>query len=232
MSNTNVIDKANKLNGVELLAMLIYTAVVVFATIMFLGMMANVFPDEGFLRIFAQAGAVAAGGTAILMPWAKRYWVAKGGMEVVTYMLWALEVVILVLNTMLAFDVANGSLATSWVGWWIHVSPASPLMSLITWGVLWVMHPHHRLRQAQMQFEQDFMSTYQHDMLRSLESEEVQATIHDLAHDAVRDRIRKDLKLPLDYRNRYPTGRRNRNGNPEPDEVFVYNSDTDGPKNG
>lgn len=127
----------------------IYWAAIVFAEVMFIQIMQDVFP-EGIVRGFAIVGAVMNGATACLMPFAKDKYFAPGKMHTAGLLLWGLDVVIMFLNVLLAFEVQQGIKTGGMFSWWYDFSPASPLMAVVTWGVLMVMSPEHELHQKEM----------------------------------------------------------------------------------
>lgn len=129
--------------------LLTYWASIIFAEIMFIQIMGQVFPD-GIVRYFAVAGAVMNGVTACIMPFAKDHYFAPGKMHTIGLALWGLDVAVLFLNVLLAFEVHMGITAGGMFTWWYPFSPASPLMAVVTWGVLMVLSPEHEQHQKTM----------------------------------------------------------------------------------
>lgn len=143
------IRKTDKDALVKWAILLIYMAAIIFAEIMFIQIMKDVFPD-GITRWFAVIGAVMNGATACLMPFAKDRYFAPGKMHTIGLVLWAADVVVMILNVLLAFEVQQGIRTGGMFSWWYDFSPASPLMAVVTWGILMVLSPEHELHQKEI----------------------------------------------------------------------------------
>jgi len=127
----------------------VYMAAIVFAEVMFIQIMQTVFPN-GIIRWFAVIGAVMNGATACLMPFAKDKYFAPGKMHTIGLFLWSFDVLVMILNVLLAFEVQQGIKTGGMFSWWYDFSPASPLMAVVTWGVLMVLSPEHEIHQKEM----------------------------------------------------------------------------------
>src|SRR3990172_11874518 len=106
----------------------VYMAAIVFAEVMFIQIMQTVFPN-GIIRWFAVIGAVMNGATACLMPFAKDKYFAPGKMHTIGLFLWSFDVLVMILNVLLAFEVQQGIKTGGMFSWWYDFSPASPLMA-------------------------------------------------------------------------------------------------------
>lgn len=126
-----------------------YISAIVFAEVMFIQIMKDVFPD-GFVRYFAIFGAIMNGATACIMPFAKDHYFAPGKMHNIGLALWGIDVLVMILNVLLAFEVQQGVTVGGMFSWWYHLSPASPLMAVVTWGILMVLSPDHDIHQKEM----------------------------------------------------------------------------------
>lgn len=200
----------------------IYALTVVFAEIMFLSILREVFP-EGLTGQFAQLGAVMAGATAIALPLAKDRWIVPGAMLNAAYFFWFVDVVILTLNTLLAFEIATG-LGNMFM-WWINYSPASPIWAIVTWGVLMAIHPEHKRRMKAIKFQEEADDLFYDGMLQALNSNEVYQNILTGANEAARRYASRMVGTRLDVSKTLPG-----NGKPS-EEIRNYNAETDGPKN-
>lgn len=177
--------------------LLIYWGAILFAEIMFIQIMASVFPT-GLLRTFAIAGAVANGLTACIMPFAKDHYFSPGAMHNVGLGLWFLDVVVLFLNVLLAFETQQGITTGGMFSWWYDFSPASPLMAIITWGVLMVLSPEHEAHQKEMLRRNRLIDAYADHEFNLIEDGEVddiltagaRANVKDLAEKIAKRKIR------------------------------------------
>lgn len=177
---------------------LIYILAVGFAEVMFIGMMQNIFVEfHPFLMFFAAAGAVAAGLTVAVMPWVKKNWMATSEMNSVSWIFWTLELLVLTLNTILAFDVAN-QVADSWVGWWRHISPASPILAVLTWGILMQMHPAFKKSQGRLKFFGKVDTLLETKLMKRLNSSEVDERLQANADALVDQFMERKFGMMLD----------------------------------
>src|SRR5258708_35509399 len=104
------------------LAGIIYVVGVVYADVMFLSIVQAMFPT-GFLRTFAVVGAFLAGFTAILLPVAMHWWFAPGAQKIVGYLFYALDLGMMVLNVILAFQINQAGGVDSHLSHWTSFCP-------------------------------------------------------------------------------------------------------------
>lgn len=164
-------------------AALVYAGSVIYGDVMFLTIMQDAFPD-GILGTLAMAGAVMTAASALILPLALHYWFAPGLQYVVGIIFWLIDIAVLALNSMLAYAVATGSdvLAT-----WMPFSPATPLLAVIGWGVLFLLDPSHKLRHAQAELESDLIDIHTEQLRQAAKDAGVSATIQNGARQRAAD---------------------------------------------
>lgn len=184
-----------------------YIFAVMFAEVMFIQIMKDVFPD-GFVRYFAIAGAIMNGVTACIMPFAKDKYFAPGTMHTAGLVLWGVDVLVMFLNVLLAFEVQQGVTVGGMFSWWYHLSPASPLMAVVTWGLLMVLSPEHEIHQKEMLRKNYIAKSYAEAEFEYIEDGGVndiitagaRANVRDYAEGVSKRKIRvikpKELSLP------------------------------------
>lgn len=191
---------------------LIYVLAVGFAEVMFIGMMRSIFENfPPFLMVFAGAGAIAAGLTVAIMPWAKEKWMATDEMNTVSAIFWGLELIVLALNTMLSFDMAKG-VTDSWVSWWKHISPASPVLAILTWGILMQMHPKFKKNQGRLKFLAKIDTMLEGKLMKHMASSEMDEYLVDQAKQLADQVLERKFGLMLDATRKRGNGTK-RDGN-------------------
>jgi len=140
------------------LAALTYCGAVIYGDIMFIQVMHSAFPS-GVMGTLALAGAVMTAMSAITLPIALHYWFAPGLQFMWGVIFWAVDIVALSLNAMLAYQVATGGADTS-LAMWQTVSPATPMLAVIGWGIAFLLDPSHKLRHAQAELEADLIDIH------------------------------------------------------------------------
>ena len=153
-------------------AALIYAGAVVYADVMYLQIMGDVFP-EGILGALAMAGAVMMAASALALPVALHFWFSPGLQFIGGIIFWVADIAVLALNSILAFQVASGAVADSFLGVWALLSPASPILAVIGWGILFLLDPSHKLRHAQSGLEADMLDIHAKQLKLAAEDEQV-----------------------------------------------------------
>lgn len=138
----------------------VYIGVVAFADILFLVLMGSIFPP-GPLSALATFGAVAGGLSALVLPIALHHWFAPVKQFAFGVVFLAVEWAVLGLNVLLSYQVWEISQASpglaridaltrlpDWLAGWAVFSPASPLVALIGWGVVYMLDPDIQLSWA------------------------------------------------------------------------------------
>lgn len=136
----------------KFLSACIIVAVVAFCEIMYLGMVSVAFPD-GLFRSLASLGAIAGGLSVLTLLLGKMYWFPEGGQEIASWAFTAVEIVVLVANVLLAFQLKTGHVDT-YLAYWQAFSPASPVIALVGWVAMWMLDGSTKSRHAQLAQEQ------------------------------------------------------------------------------
>jgi hypothetical protein len=91
------------------LAALTYAGAVMYGDIQFLQVMNKAFPNDGIMRALAMAGAVMTAVSALTLPIALHWWFAPGLQFLWGIGFWVLDILALVLNAILAYQIAMGN---------------------------------------------------------------------------------------------------------------------------
>jgi len=166
------------------LAGIIYTVGVVYADVMFLGIVQAMFPS-GFLRTFAVVGAFLAGATALLLPMAVHYWFAPGAQKIVGYLFYAVDLAVMILNVVLAFQISRGAVDAN-LELWRGICPAVPVMCIIGWGLLYMLDNSHKIRDTQIALHHAQVLRVAQGMEAGMNSQEVQDYLNDIGIQATK----------------------------------------------
>lgn len=135
---------------IQFFVWVIIIAVVAFCEIMYVKIMLIGFPD-GLIRAVAIAGAIATGMSVLALYAGKNHWFSKGPQTWAAWLFTGVEICILILNVILAFNFHEPSL-----DFWKQAYPAAPIVALIGWGIVLYLDRQNimRRRQREMQEEQ------------------------------------------------------------------------------
>lgn len=141
------------------LAALTYAFAVVYGDVMFLSVVGTAFPRGTILEPLAYAGAIVTAVSALVLPIALHWWFAPGLQFIGGVMFWFVDIAALVLNSMLAYQIASGAVDGTMHVWQI-MAPATPMLAVLGWGILFLLDPSHRLRHAIAELEADQVDIY------------------------------------------------------------------------
>lgn len=141
----------------QLFAILVIVGVVGYCEVMFLQVIGSSFPD-GFFKTIAMIGGVSTGLSVLTLLLAKAYWFRPGGQMVASWAFTGVEVLILLLNVLLSFDLAThhnvlppGDALASWY----TLCPSSPLFALVGWTILLMLDRSQKERHDHMEMEDE-----------------------------------------------------------------------------
>lgn len=134
-------------------SILLLVAGVIYCEVMFLSMVEKAFP-VGLLRVFATIGAVVGGASVLLLLLSKSYWFTEGVQLIFAYIFTGLEVILLVLNVILAFELNSGHV-DSWLQVWQTFSPATPVIAIVGWTIIWALDAGSKRRHTETNMEND-----------------------------------------------------------------------------
>jgi hypothetical protein len=120
--------------------MIAYLVGIVYAEVHGLTMlMKGVAPEY---QIWAMAGMVVAGMSAILFPLALKSWAIESRHRIVCFLFYAADFVFLAFNAFVDFDVNTGGTLTGWQAMYAsYILPASPVILTAMWGILFQLDP-------------------------------------------------------------------------------------------
>lgn len=175
MNNRN----ANALRQLsEIGAWLIYAFAVIYGDVMFLSVVSTAFPKGTLLEALAYGGAIVTAASALILPLALHYWFAPGLQFLFGVLYWFVDAAVLMLNSILAYQVATGHVDSTMQVWQI-MAPASPLIAVIGWGLVLLLDPKHRLRHAIAELEADQVDIYASRLREHARSQQTDATLAD-----------------------------------------------------
>ncbi len=151
-------------------AAVVYCGAVVYGDIMFIQVMQVVFPT-GILGTLAMVGALMTAASAILLPLALHFWFAPGLQFVSGVLFWLADIAVLALNSILAYSRGAGDMIT--LESWEMFSPATPLLAVLGWGVMFLLDPSHKARHAQLELESDLIDIHAQQLRQAAKSQDV-----------------------------------------------------------
>lgn len=178
-------------NWIKVASFLVYLAGALFATITFSQHVSGAFPTQPILYIMAFAGAWANFFSLVIMPLAKEYWVSGREMTVAAWVFWMVEFLMVVFNTLTAY---GSDLAS----WWAQLSPASPVIVIGIWGVLWYLDPAAKAHQQQVNFYMEAQADWQNKLRRAMRSKDVQEVMDSGATQAAKQFAERTLNVVID----------------------------------
>ena len=206
-------------------SVIVYIAVIVYAEVMFLGIIHVAFP-EGLLRYFATAGAISTGVASIVLLLSIHYWLSPGFQFVTGVVYWGVAVTVMILNTMLAFQLANGQV--DMMRWWLLFSPATPILNIIFIGVLFLQDSSHKMRHLQKEFANEIGDYYKAELIEAHKSDEVKLIIQKAAKDDAKFFAERVTGIRRNASNGTSDGNGTKPALPEPTTTFGM--EVDAPK--
>lgn len=158
------------------MAALTYAGAVIYGDVMFLQIVSDTFMS-GILGNLAWAGAITTAASALALPLALHFWFAPGVQFWGGIIFWLLDVAVLALNAMLAYALASGGPVDPLLAGWHGLSPATPLLAVVGWGVMFLLDPSHKLRHAIIGIKADQIDAYEKHLKAANHSDEVYAIL-------------------------------------------------------
>src|SRR5437764_2288834 len=112
------------------LAALVVLAVSGYGTVIYIQLMSKVFPD-GPLLIACYMGAAANLVLMLVLLVGKFVWFRPGAHELTSWLVTGVELLVAVLNMMLAYTLALGQTPSSLMALWYTLAPTSPVFSMV-----------------------------------------------------------------------------------------------------
>jgi len=178
------------------LAALTYCGAVIYGDVMFISVMHGAFPD-GIMGTLATAGAVMTAISAITLPLALHWWFSPGKQFVWGIIFWLLDIAVLSLNAILAYQLSTSQPDSLLISWQMF-TPATPLFAVFGWGLAFMLDPSHSLRHAQAELELDQIETYTKALKTASKGDAVYSTIEQGAVALARDYSQRlaNIRLP------------------------------------
>ena len=198
-------------------SVIVYIAVIAYAEVMFLGIIHVAFP-EGLMRYFATAGAISTGVASIVLLLSIHYWFSPGFQFVFGIVYWGVAVIVMILNTMLAFQLASGQVDT--MRWWLLFSPSTPIINIVFIGILLLLDQSHQKRHAKMEFAMQAHEDFMNQLREQRKSPAVLKIVQDAAIEQATQIAGEVLSRPLIASNGTFDGNDVKPGLPKPTTVF------------
>jgi hypothetical protein len=122
------------------LSIIVYITGIVYAEVHALSMLSKGVDPE--MRIWATAGMVAAGISALLLPLALKVWTIDSKQRIAAYMFYLLDFAFLCFNAFVDFDRNTGQQLAPWAQTYAtYILPASPIVIAALWALVWELDP-------------------------------------------------------------------------------------------
>jgi hypothetical protein len=128
---------------VIVLSILVYITGIVYAEVHALNMLSQGVAAD--MRIWATAGMVAAGLSAIGLPLALKVWTIDSKQRIAAYIFYLLDFAFLCFNAFVDFDRNTGQQLAPWaLTYATYILPASPIIIAALWALVWELDPSVR----------------------------------------------------------------------------------------
>jgi hypothetical protein len=142
---------AKALRGLMIgLAALVVLAVSGYGTVIYIQLMGKVFPS-GPLLMACYMGAFANVVLMLVLLVGKFVWFRPGAHEVASWIVTGVELLVAILNMMLAFELATGQALSSLMQAWYYLAPVSPVFSMV--GAITLIMTSTELRKRHRELE-------------------------------------------------------------------------------
>ncbi len=186
----------------QVLVGLIIVAIVGYSEVMFLQIMAKAFPD-GFFKIVAIMGGVATGLSVLTLLISKAYWFRPGGQTVAAWLFTAVEVLVLMLNVLLSFALAqtlDPSMLDPFMASWYTLCPSSPLVALVGWILIIQLDRSQQERHEELELEAEMQQAERehrravHEAKMKLKRDFLQSQSTYLQHEVDSDEMQRAIQ--------------------------------------
>ena len=135
------------------LAALVVLAVSGYGTVIYIQLMGKVFPS-GPLLMACYMGAAANVLLMLVLLVGKFVWFRPGAHEVASWIVTGVELLVCILNMMLAYELASGQALTSIMQAWYYLAPVSPVFSMVGAITLIMTSTELRKRHRDMELQE------------------------------------------------------------------------------
>src|SRR5436305_11802781 len=119
------------------LAALVVLSVSGYGTVIYIQLMGKVFPS-GPLLMACYMGAAANVLLMLILLVGKFVWFRPGAHEVASWIVTGVELLVAIMNMILAYQLASGNQPTGFVAAWYYIAPISPVFSMVG-AIVWIM---------------------------------------------------------------------------------------------
>lgn len=162
------------------LAYMVYCAAVIYGDLMFLQVVSRMFSNDPLLHALSFGGAVMTAASAMLLPIAKIRWLMPGAQMLAGWVFWFVEIALLAANAALAYSISTSN-TNELISLWRPFSPATPMVAVVGWGILFMLDPRNKMRHAVFEGFADQVDQYSKRMREITRSGEVQKIIDERA---------------------------------------------------
>ncbi len=155
---------------------LAYVGAVAYGDIMFLQVVSRAFPGNGILQALSYFGAIVTGVSACLLPLALYAWFTPGAQLIWGFIYWLLDIAVLILNSILAYELATTTVDDT-MRVWQTMAPATPMLAVIGIGIAFMLDTSHQVRHAHAEMEADQLDILTDQMKLAARDPEVYATL-------------------------------------------------------
>lgn len=165
------------------------------------------------LLIWAIIGIVGLEITAIFVPVALHYWTHDAMHRMAAFAFYGVDLLIIFLNVVLDFAMNSGNTLPSWGEMWLfYVVPASPLIVMIGWSILFLLDPSHRERQMLQEFRASTRVALMKQIAESAKGQDISDIVEASGRKMALDIVQSSLglnptKTPKEQLNGHFTGR-------------------------
>ncbi len=140
LSKTEKLRQVTAESWIKGVGILIVLAVAAFAEVAFLGIISKMFPSNFLFQLACIVGGVATGTSAVVLIFAKLRWIRAGHQEFVSWAFLGIEIVIMVMNLILSFQLAEKGVTSldQWIQVYYNFVPATPIFALVGWILLFM----------------------------------------------------------------------------------------------
>jgi hypothetical protein len=137
---------------VKFFAALIIIGGITYSEILFLGIVSSLFPS-GPMMIGAMLGAVTTGVSILVLCLGKSHWFRPGTQLIVAWIFTGVEIAVLILNDILAYQIHQGGTLDQYMASWRLFCVAAPVISIVGWVLIFYFDPQRAITHRRMEME-------------------------------------------------------------------------------
>lgn len=190
-------EKEYKPEGAKTFGAMVYVGVAVACTTLFISFVLTAFPQNAYLsRIVMTLAGMLVGASMLAFPVAMHNWTVEKNHRKWTTILYYLEMVFVVVNTVVAFlkllSINTGYAMPEWAVLYEPFSVAAIVYTLFAWGTVFLLDPEHKRTQKAREADQRFEDALSEKMLEFVESEQGEDVVIQIATQRANERYSVD----------------------------------------